>query len=89
MFKSSNDISQSSNEIETKIEEPTEVQTETPKYDPNVDRFKDVILNSKVVVIQFKMPKNVSKKLIDFCISSITKFELSQKYISVKIENKK
>lgn len=32
-----------------------------------VDRFKDVILNSKVVVIQFKMPKNVSKKLIDFC----------------------
>ena len=42
VFKDSNDISQSSNEIETKIEEPTEVQTETPKYDPNVDRFKDV-----------------------------------------------
>ena len=42
VFKGSNDISQSSNEIETKIEEPTEVQTETPKYDPNVDRFKDV-----------------------------------------------
>ena len=42
MFKGSNDISQSSNEIETKIEEPTEVQTETAKYDPNVDRFKDV-----------------------------------------------
>ena len=42
VFKGSNDISQSSNEIETKIGEPTEVQTETPKYDPNVDRFKDV-----------------------------------------------
>ena len=42
VFKGSNDISQSSNEIETKIEEPKEVQTETPKYDPNVDRFKDV-----------------------------------------------
>ena len=42
VFKGSNDISQSSNEIETKIEEPTEVQTETPKYDSNVDRFKDV-----------------------------------------------
>ena len=42
VFKGSNDISQSSTETETKIEEPTEVQTETPKYDPNVDRFKDV-----------------------------------------------
>ena len=42
VFKDSNDTSQSSNETETKIEEPSEVQTETPKYDPNVDRFKDV-----------------------------------------------
>ena len=42
VFKNSNDTSQSSNETETKNEEPTEVQTETPKYDPNVDRFKDV-----------------------------------------------
>jgi CheY-like chemotaxis protein len=42
VFKGSNDISQSSTETETKIEEPSEVQTETPKYDPNVDRFKDV-----------------------------------------------
>ena len=42
VFKDSNDTSQSSNETETKNEEPTEVQTETPKYDPNVDRFKDV-----------------------------------------------
>ena len=42
VFKDSNDTSQSSNETETKNEEPTEVQTETPKYDPNVDRLKDV-----------------------------------------------
>ena len=27
------------NDSETKVEE---VQTDTPKYDPNVDRFKDV-----------------------------------------------
>ena len=39
VFKGSNDISQSSTETETKVEE---VQTDTPKYDPNIDRFKDV-----------------------------------------------
>ena len=38
VFKDSNGTSQGSNETETKIEE----LTETPKYDPNVDRFKDV-----------------------------------------------
>ena len=42
VFKDSNDTSHSSNETETKNEEPSEVKTETPKYDPNVDRFKDV-----------------------------------------------
>ena len=42
VFKDSNDTSQGSNETEIRNEEPSEVKTETPKYDPNVDRFKDV-----------------------------------------------
>ena len=42
VFKDSNGTSQGSNETETKIEKPTEAQTGTPKYAPNVDRFKDV-----------------------------------------------
>jgi len=42
VFKESNDTSQGSNETEIRNEEPSEVKTETPKYDPNVDRFKDV-----------------------------------------------
>ena len=35
-------VFKNNNEPETKNEESTEVQTEIPKYDPNVDRFKDV-----------------------------------------------
>ena len=42
VFKDSNDTSQGSNETEIRNEEPSEVKTETPTYDPNVDRFKDV-----------------------------------------------
>ena len=42
VFKDCNDTFQGSNEIEIRNEEPVEVKTETPKYDPNVDRFKDV-----------------------------------------------
>lgn len=32
-----------------------------------VEMFKDVILDSKVVIMQFKAPKEVSEALIDFC----------------------
>ena len=42
VFKDRNDTSQGSNETEIKNEEPVEVKTENPKYDPNIDRFKDV-----------------------------------------------
>ena len=42
VFKNSNTSEVIPNEPETNNEESTEVQTETPKYDPNVDRFKDV-----------------------------------------------
>lgn len=42
VFKNSNTSEVIPNEHETKNEESTKVQTETPKYDPNVDRFKDV-----------------------------------------------
>ena len=38
MFELKDDL-KINNDSETKVEE---VQTETPKYDPNVDRFKDV-----------------------------------------------
>ena len=39
VFKNNKDSETITNDSETKVEE---VQTETPKYDPNVDRFKDV-----------------------------------------------
>lgn len=42
VFKDSNSTETISNETEIRNEETTEVQTEIPRYDPNVDRFKDV-----------------------------------------------
>ena len=32
-----------------------------------IDRYKEVLLNSKIVVTQLKMPKLVFEKLVDFC----------------------
>lgn len=32
-----------------------------------IDRYKDVILNSKIIVTQLKIPKKVITKLIEFC----------------------
>ena len=42
VFKDSNSTETISNETEIRNEETTEVLTEIPRYDPNVDRFKDV-----------------------------------------------
>ena len=32
-----------------------------------IDRYKDVILNSKIILIQLKIPKDVVTKIINFC----------------------
>ena len=45
VFKDNNAPETVTNDSETKIDESTKVQTETPRYAPNVDRFKDVPAN--------------------------------------------
>lgn len=32
-----------------------------------IDKYKDVILNSKIIVCQLKIPKEVTERLINFC----------------------
>ena len=63
-----NDFSEIYIDLETKDNEIIRNNTAINSFTPDmIDKYKEVILNSKIILSQLKIPANVSDELINFC----------------------
>lgn len=63
-----NDFSEIYIDLETKDNEIVRNSNAINSFTPDlIDKYSDVLLNSKIITAQLKVPKAVSDKLIDFC----------------------
>ena len=63
-----NDFSEIYIDLETKDNEIVRNSNAINSFTPDIiDKYSDVLLNSKIITAQLKVPKAVSDKLIDYC----------------------